>query len=55
VPGAVDADAQRHHAQVIGEADAVDHDRDQVQAGQVGCHQLRQGAFGGGNEPSGDR
>jgi hypothetical protein len=55
VLGAVDADAQRHHAQMLGEPDPVDHHRDQVQAGQIGGHQLRQGLLGGGDEPSGHR
>lgn len=40
--GAVDADAQRDHAQLLGESDPVDHDRDQVRAGQVGGHHLDQ-------------
>ncbi len=55
VLGAVDADAQRHHTQVLGEANPVDHHRDQVKAGQVGGHQLRQRSFRGGHEAAGDR
>jgi hypothetical protein len=35
VLGAVDADAQRHHAEVVGEVHAVDHQRHQVETGQV--------------------
>jgi hypothetical protein len=38
--GAVQGDAQRDHAGVLGHADAVDQQRDQVQAGQVGGQQL---------------
>ena len=53
--GAVEADAQGHHTEVIGEVDPVDHDRDQVQVGQVGGHHLGQGRLGGGHEPPGHR
>jgi len=38
--GAVDPDPQRDHAQVVGEVDAVDHDRDRVQPGQVCGEQI---------------
>jgi hypothetical protein len=36
VLGPVDADPQRHDAEMIGEVDAVDHQRHQVELGQVG-------------------
>jgi hypothetical protein len=52
--GAVNADAQGHYTQVLGEADAVDHHRNQVQARQVGAHELGERLFGGGDEPAGD-
>ena len=38
--GAVDVDAERDHAQVVGEVDAVDHQRDQVQLREVGGEQV---------------
>jgi hypothetical protein len=53
--GAVDGDAQRDHAGVLSHPDAVEQQRDQVQAGQVGGQQLRQGVLGGGHEAAGDR
>ena len=37
--GAIDPDPERHHAQVITEVHPVDHQRDQVQPGQVGGEQ----------------
>jgi hypothetical protein len=49
--GAVDGDPQRDHTAVVGHADAVDQQRHQVQAGQVGGEQLRQGVLGPGHEP----
>jgi len=55
VLGAVDADAQRHHAQVIGEVHPVDHQRHQVQPRQVASQQLGQGGLGGGHEPPAHR
>jgi hypothetical protein len=42
-----DANAQRHHAQAPGDANAVEHDRDQPQTGQIGSHQLGQSPLGG--------
>jgi len=44
--GAVDADTQSHNAQVLTEVHAVDHQRHQVQPGQVGCEQLGQRGLG---------
>jgi hypothetical protein len=38
-----------------GHADAVDHERHQVQAGQVLGEQLGEGVLGRGHEPAGDR
>jgi hypothetical protein len=38
--GAVDGDAEGDHAGVLGHPDAVDQQRHQVQAGQVGGQQL---------------
>jgi hypothetical protein len=40
---------------VLGDLDAVDHERDQVQPGQVGGEQLGQGMLGRGHEPARDR
>jgi hypothetical protein len=40
---------------VLGDPDAVEHERNQVEAGQVGGEQLRQGVLGGGDEPAGNR
>ena len=39
-PGPVQGDPQGDHAAVVGDLNAVDHERDQVQAGQVGGQQL---------------
>ena len=44
--GPVDADAQRDHAQMVGEMDPVDHDRHQVQPGQVRGQQVGQRGLG---------
>jgi len=41
--------------QCPGEVHPVDHQRGQLQAGQVGRHQLAQGFLGRGDEPSRDR
>lgn len=46
--GPVDIDAQRHDAGVLGEVHPVDHDRHQVQSGQISGQQVGQGLFGGG-------
>jgi len=53
--GAVDGDAEGHHAGVLGHPDPVHHERDQVQAGQLLGKQLGQGVLGPGHEPAGDR
>jgi hypothetical protein len=53
--GAVDGDAQGDYAGVLGHADAVDQQRHQLQAGQVGGEQLGQGMLGPGHEPPRDR
>ena len=39
----------------LGEVHAVDHQRDQIQPGQIGGEQLGQGGFGHRHEPAGDR
>ena len=44
--GPVDADPQRHHAQVLTEVDTVDHQRHQVQVTQRCGQQLGQGGLG---------
>ena len=49
---AVDADAQRHHAGVLAEVHAVDHERDQVQVIEPPAHQLGERGLGGGDEPA---
>ena len=38
--GAIQGDPEGDHAAVVGDLNAVDHERDQVQAGQVGGQQL---------------
>jgi hypothetical protein len=53
--GAVDGDAEGDHAGVLSHPDAVHHDRDQVQAGQLLSEQLGQGVLGLGDEPARDR
>jgi hypothetical protein len=53
--GAVDRDAEGDHTGVLGHPDAVDQQRHQVQAGQVGGEQLGQGMLGPGDEPTRDR
>jgi len=50
--GAVDGDAERDHAAVLGHPDAVDQQRDQVQRRQVSGEQLGQGMLGPGHEPA---
>jgi len=50
VLGAVEADAEGDEAAVLAEVDAVDHQRHQVQSGQVGGHQLGQRSLGGRDE-----
>ena len=49
---AVDGDAKGDHTAVVGHPDPVDHERDQVQAGQVLGEQLSQGVLGSGHEPA---
>jgi hypothetical protein len=44
--GAVQGDPQRDHTGVFGHLDAIDQQRNQVQPGQVGREQLRQGMLG---------
>jgi hypothetical protein len=51
----LDVDAEGHHAAVTCEMDPVDHEGDQVEAAQIGRHQLSQGGLGGRHEPPGDR
>jgi hypothetical protein len=51
---AVDADAQRYHAQVLTEVHAVDHQRHQVQPVQRRGEQLAQRGLGGGDEAAAD-
>ena len=50
--GAVDADPQRHDAQVLTEVDAVDHQRHQVQLPQWCGEQLAQRSLGHRHEPA---
>ncbi len=50
--GAVDADAQCDHAQVLAEVHAVDHQRDQIQLAQRSGEQLGQRRLGRGHEPA---
>ena len=49
--GPVDVDAQGDHAGVLAEVHAVDHQRHQVQPGQVRGQQLGQRGLGGRDEP----
>ena len=49
---AVDADAQGDNAAVPGEVDTVDHDRHQIQAGEIRGRHLAERYFGGAHEPS---
>lgn len=51
----IDVDAERDHAQVLGEVHAVDHDRDQIQLGQVGGEQVGLGVLGHRHELPRDR
>ena len=51
VLGALGVDAQGDHTAVLGEVHPVDHDRHQIQRGQVGGEQLGQGGLGGLDEP----
>jgi hypothetical protein len=51
----IDRDAERDHAGVLGHPDAVDHQRHQIQGGQVLGEQLGQGVLGRGDEPARDR
>ena len=49
--GAVDADAQRDDAGVLGEVHPVDHQHHEVHCGQIRAHQLGQGVLGSRDEP----
>ena len=51
----LDVDADRHHTAVTCEVDPVDHEGDEIEPAQVGCHQLGQCRLGGGHEAPGDR
>ena len=51
----VDVDAQRHDAARLGEVHAVDHQRHQIQPGQIRDKQLGQGGFGHRHKPARDR
>ena len=51
----VDRDPQGDDADVVGEVDPVDHERDQVHTRQVRGHEVGQGRLGGLDEPPGDR
>jgi hypothetical protein len=53
--GPVEVDAERDHAQVVGEVHPVDHHRDQVKARQVTGHQLAQRSLGHRHELAGHR
>jgi hypothetical protein len=53
--GAVQSDAKRDHAAVLGHPDPVHHERHQVQPGQILGEQLGQGVLGPGHEPARDR
>ena len=52
VLGPVDVDAERNHAQMLGKRDPVDHDRHQVELGEVGRHELGERRLGHGHEPA---
>lgn len=45
-------DRQRHHAQMLGEPDPVDHQRRDIQLRQVRRQQPLEGATGRGHEPA---
>jgi hypothetical protein len=53
--GPIDGDAEGDHTAVLGDPDPVDHERDQLQPGQVGGQQLGQRPLGRGDEPARDR
>ena len=55
VLGAGDVDAERHDAEVIGEVDAVDHERDEIEPGEVTGQQLGEGVLGRLDEAPRDR
>jgi len=48
----VDADPQGHHAAGLGEVHPADHERNQVQLGQVGEEQVGQRGLGHRHEPA---
>ncbi len=43
---------KRHDAEMLGEVDPVDHQRDQIQLGEIGVHHLVERPFGHGHEPA---
>jgi hypothetical protein len=47
----VDVDPERDHAGVLTEVHSVHHQRHQIQRGQIGGQQLRQGGLGLRDEP----
>jgi hypothetical protein len=49
--GAIQPDTERDHATVLAEVHPVDHERDQVQTGQILGEQFGQGGLGGRHEP----
>ena len=51
----VDADTQRHDTARLGEVHPVDHQRHQIQPGQILRQQLGQSGFGHRHKPAGDR
>jgi hypothetical protein len=48
----VDVDPERDHAAVLAEVHPVDHQRYQIQPGQLRGQQLGQGGLGRGDEPT---
>jgi hypothetical protein len=52
--GAVQGDAEGDHTALLSHPDPVDHERHQVQAGQVDGEQLGHGMLGPGDEPARD-
>jgi hypothetical protein len=55
VLGPLDVDAQCHYAGMTCEMDPVDHERHQVDAGQVDAHEVIESDLGGRHEAPGDR
>ena len=54
VLGAVDVDAEGDDTAVLAEVDAVDHERDEIEAGQVGREEPGEGVLRRGDEAAGD-